>query len=193
MTDKTTDPNASAGLRIQHELEVAISVAVDKARSEAAAHPYLGHPMRRRRDDYYADVALHHLFLIACGADVETRRGGDVRTASRLLHVGGTIARGWQKADMGAQEIMLPKMPDTSEDDLINREELPHSARWLVEATVMKALVEHICEGNPEFRNRVSAAIKARVPEDDSGSLQSELFNGFVTSATRAVLGELND
>lgn len=190
MADKATDSSAAEDLQIQHELESAISAAVEKARRDAATHPYLGHPTRRRRDDYYADVAIHHLFLIACGADVATQKGGDVRKASSLLRAGGTIARGWKSDDDNSQSVVL--LPDSgfSEDDVKNREELRRSAGGLVRSTIVKALVDHVSKGDPEFRSRVNLAIEARIPKDDSGSKQSEMFSEFVRSSTRNLLGE---
>jgi hypothetical protein len=64
--------------------------------------------MRRRSNDYYAFVALHRLFLISCGADLETHKGGDVKKASRILHVGAAIARGWQRDHVSYHGIKLP-------------------------------------------------------------------------------------
>jgi Cdc6-like AAA superfamily ATPase len=188
MTTKPNSTNAEAGFRIQHELENAISAAVEKARRDAAAHPYLGHPSWRRREDYYADVALHHLFLIACGADAVSQRGGDVRKASKILHVGGTIARGWQNDDVGSQEIKLPSGSGPSEEDLKNREELRNSAERLVSGTIMNALIEHVSKDDPAFRARVSYAIEARIPKDDSGSAQAEMFSEFVRASASFVL-----
>jgi hypothetical protein len=178
-----------AGLRIQHALENAISVAVETAKKEAADDPYLGHPARRRGDEYYAFVALHRLFLVACGADTETETGGDVKIASKILHVGGTIARGWQRVDVGSHDTLLPDS-FTSEQDLRNREELRHSAERLVRDTITKALVESVSREDAEFRARVSLAIEARTPNDDSGSEQTEIFSEFVLSYTRHLLGD---
>lgn len=188
MIEKPTDPNAETGLQIQHELENAISAAVEKARRDAAAHPHLGHPSRRRRDDYYTDVALHHLFLIACGADAVSQRGGDVRKASKILHVGGTIARGWQNDDVGSQRTKLPGGSGPSEEDLKNREELRNSAERLVRGTIMNALIEHVSKEDPGFRARVSHAIEARIPKDDSGSEQAEMFLEFVRACASFIL-----
>jgi hypothetical protein len=188
MTEKPTGSNAEAGFQIQHELENAISVAVEKARRDAAAHSHLGHPSRRRRDDYYTDVALHYLFLIACGADAVSQRGGDVRKASKILHVGRTIARGWQNDDVGSQKIKLPGGFGPLEEDLRNREELRNSAERLVRGTIMNALIEQIGKEDAGFRARVNHDIEARIPMDDSGSKQAEMFSEFVRAYASSML-----
>lgn len=178
-----------AGLRIQHALEMAVSFAVETAKKEAADDPYLGHLARRRGDEYYAFVALHRLFLVACGADTDTGKGGDVKIASKILHVGETIARGWQREDVSSHDTKLPDS-FSSEQDLKNREELRRSAERLVRDTITKALVESVSREDAEFRGRVSLAIEARIPKDDSGSEQTEMFSGFVLSYTRHLLGD---
>jgi hypothetical protein len=191
MTDTTADPKTDAGLQIQHALENAISTAIETARNRAANDPFLGQPTRRRADDYYTFVALHRLFLVACGADAETHKGGDVRKASRILHVGGTIARGWQRDDVGSHEIKLPGGPGPSEEDLKNREELRLSAERLVGDIIMKALVEHVSKEDAEFRGHISLAIEERIPTDDSGSEQAKMFAEFVRSSTGHLLDKL--
>ena len=190
MTDRPIEPRSDAGFQIQKTLEEAISTAIEKARSDAANHPTLGHPACRRPDDYYAQVALHRAFLIACGADVETNTGGDVKKASRILRLGGTMARAWQKEDAGSGGVKLPQNPGPSEDDLRNREELRRSADRLVRDTVIMALMEHVSKQDATFRGRIGAAIEARIPREDSGSEQAELFSEFVRSSTRHLLGE---
>jgi hypothetical protein len=88
-----------------------------------------------------------------------------------------------------SQQIKLPGGSGPSEEDLKNREELRHSAERLVCSTIMKALVEHVSGVDATFRTRVSLAIGARVPKDDSGSEQAKMFSEFVGSSMRHLLG----
>lgn len=184
------DIPSDASRRIQYALENAISSSLETAKWEAANDPFLGHPARRRSDDYYAFVALHRLFLIACGADMETQTGGNVKTASKILHVGGKIARGWQKEDVNSHDIKLPETPGSADKDLKNRQELRQSAERLVRDAITKALVEHVSKEDADLRTRFSLAIEARIPKDDSGSERAEMFSAFVRSFTDYLLGK---
>lgn len=177
-----------ASLRIQHALENAISAALETAKREAAEDPFLGHPAGRRGDEYYAFVALHRLFLVACGADIEAQTDGNVKTASKILHIGGNIARGWQREDVNARDVKLPANLNFSEDELKNREELRRSADRLVRNAITRALIEHVSMKDAEFRARVDLSIQARIPKDDSGSLQAEMFSTFVRAAANHLL-----
>jgi hypothetical protein len=103
----------------------------------------------RLRTDYFADVALHLLFLKVCGADPETQQGGSSRRAARALHIGRRIASQW-----GDRE------PDV-EDDAPHREDVSFGAHRAALRLVIQILVEQASAADPQVRGNLQAAVEA--------------------------------
>jgi hypothetical protein len=190
MTELERDIWAEADHEIHRTLESAISSAIEKAANAASSHPHVHYLTGQRADNHFAVVALHRLFLIACGADLETNGGGDLDKASMILHVGQTIVRGWQRENGSFEGMRMQGGSPPSVEDRRNREELRHSAELLVYGTVIRALVEHASNGDAEFRRRVASAIEGRMPEDRSGTEQAQIFAELVRSLGERLLGK---
>lgn len=79
--------------RAEKKMLAALFAALDNAAREAAeelkATDATDPPPAR---DYFAAVAHQKLFLLLCGADLETMKGGDPQLAAHLLRNGRNIA-----------------------------------------------------------------------------------------------------
>lgn len=111
------------------------------------------------RDDYFASVALHMLFLRQCGADMETSKGGDPKRAAQLLRAGARIsAYYWEGIDAEKQA----DRSDISMDD-DERRELADSAQRAAYRHVIRALVDQASEADPALRERITADVEAYI------------------------------
>lgn len=73
-----------------------VNEAIDRA-VNAAGHELQSRGLVRTPHDYFAEGVLRHLFLRLCGADPETNAGGDPETAWKMLYVGRSVARRWER------------------------------------------------------------------------------------------------
>lgn len=140
------------------DVEEAIDRAVSTAGHELQSPGLIGSPR-----DYFADGVLRHLFLRLCGADPETYAGGDPETAWKMLYVGRSVARHWEKERGGSGENR--KRKDRREDiekDESERRELILSARNFALKTAISVLVDHARASDPQIGERMEAAVDAR-------------------------------
>lgn len=111
------------------------------------------------RDDYFASVALHLLFLHQCGADMETSKGGDPKRAAQLLLAGRRIsAHYWEGIDADEKTGRSAIAMDDEE-----RRELAESAQRAASMHVLRALIEQASATDPNLSNRITADVDAYV------------------------------
>jgi hypothetical protein len=135
--------------RTEQAMMASINEAIAAAARDAAEEsPSVA---KRLRADYFADVALHLLFLQVCGADIETQQGGSSSRAARALHIGRSIASQWDGRE-----------PDP-EDGARNREDVSYGAHRAALRLVIQILVEQASVANPDVRDTVQAAVEAYV------------------------------
>ncbi len=140
------------------DVEEAIDRAVNTAGDELQS---LG--LTRSPHDYFADGVLRHLFLRLCGADPETYTGGDPETAWKMLYVGRSVARHWEKELGRSGEKRKKKDPQEDiEKDESERRELILSARNFALKTAISVLVDHARASDPKIADRMEAVIEAR-------------------------------
>lgn len=75
----------------------AVDEAIERA-AQTAGHELQSLGVGRSPQDYFADAVLRHLFLRLCGADLRTNTGGDPDTAWKILYMGSSVARHWERA-----------------------------------------------------------------------------------------------
>ncbi|MDW9378302.1 hypothetical protein [Sinorhizobium meliloti] len=112
--------------------------------------------------DYFADGVLRYLFLRLCGADPENGMGGDPETAWKILYLGRSVARRWEK-QRGAAALQPKK--DRREDikkDKTEQQQLALSAQNFALTTVVRALVDHARASDPQLVERIESAIDSR-------------------------------
>ncbi|MDX0430780.1 hypothetical protein GOC91_15725 [Sinorhizobium medicae] len=143
-------------------LIAAVDEVIERA-VETAGHELQSLGVGRSPQDYFADAVLRHLFLRLCGADLRTNTGGDPETAWKILYMGRSVARHWER-ERGSSAA-LRKKKDRREDierDKSERQQLALSAQNFALKTVIRALVDHARASDPEITDRLEAAIDAR-------------------------------
>lgn len=140
------------------DVEQGIDRAVNTAGQELQSLGLIKSP-----HDYFAEGVLHHLFLRLCGADPETYTGGDPETAWKMLYVGRSVARHWEKerGGSGANRKRKDRRKDIEKDES-ERRELILSARNFALKTAISVLVDHARASDPQIGDRMEAAIDAR-------------------------------
>lgn len=168
----------------------AIHEAIGRAAKHAeATHQSLG--SQRAAGAYFADIAMRRLFLHICGADAETAKGGDPERAWDILYIGRGTARYWER-ERGIQ----PTRQRTESNADFERERrdklaLTQSAQRFATDTAIRALVEHASISDPTLRNRISAAVEARVSVSDPLSQVEQDFAELVRMSIKRLIGEL--
>lgn len=143
-------------------LIAAVDEAIERA-VETAGHELQSLGVGRSPQDYFADAVLRHLFLRLCGADLRTNTGGDPETAWKILYMGRSVARHWERERGGSAALREKK--DRREDierDKRERPQLALTAQNFALQTVVRALVDHARASDPELADRLEAAIDAR-------------------------------
>lgn len=136
----------------------AIERAVEDAGPELQA---LG--IGRTPHDYFADAALRHLFLRLCGANPQTNTGGDPETAWKILYIGRSVARHWER-ERGVPAAIRRKKdrPQDIETDVSERRQLALAARDFALKTAIRILIDQARASDPQIDERLEAAIDAR-------------------------------
>lgn len=154
---------------IDQAIETAADAAGDDRRAAGSVKP---------AHDYFADVALHLMFMRRCEADQETGRGGNAKTAWEILYVGRRLARNWEKeAPSQRPEARYSR----TEGDIEAREnaELARSAERLAYTTAIRTLLESASANDLTMHDRLPAALEARLAqfgdESDVGRQFAEL------------------
>lgn len=152
--------------RLFQEADKTLTAAVDEAierAAQTAGHELQSLGIGRSPQDYFADAVLRHLFLRLCGADLRTNTGGDPETAWKILYMGRSVTRHWEKER--GNSAALGGKKDRQEDierDKSERQQLALSAQVFVLKTVVRALVDHARASDPEITDRLEAVIDAR-------------------------------
>ncbi|WP_234851074.1 hypothetical protein [Sinorhizobium meliloti] len=89
-------------------LIAAVDEAIERA-VETAGHELQSLGVGRSPQDYFADAVLRHLFLRLCGADLRTNTGGDPETAWKILYMGRSVARHWERERGGSAALREKK------------------------------------------------------------------------------------
>lgn len=153
-------------LHLIQEADSALTAAVDQAIEhavETAGQDLQSLGVGRSPQDYFADAVLRHLFLRLCGADLTTNTGGDPETAWKILYMGRSLARHWER-ERGSSAALRHRK-DRREDierDSSDRQQLALSAQNFALRTVVRALVDQARATDPEITARLEAAIDAR-------------------------------
>ncbi|WP_245519394.1 LysR family transcriptional regulator [Neorhizobium sp. JUb45] len=139
-----------------------VNEAIDRA-VNAAGHELQSLGLVRTPHDYFAEGVLRHLFLRLCGADPETYAGGDPETAWKMLYVGRSIARRWERelGRSGENRKRKDRREDIEKDES-ERRELILSARNFALKTAISILVDHARASDPQIADRMEAAVEAR-------------------------------
>lgn len=143
-------------------LMAAVDEAIDNA-AKTAGHELQTLGLRTSPHDYFADGVLRHLFLRLCGADLKTNAGGDPETAWKILYMGRSVARHWER-ERGSPPA-LRKKKERREDidrDASERQQLALSAQNFAMTTAIRALLDHARASDPGISDRLEAAIDAR-------------------------------
>lgn len=116
----------------------------------------------RSAQDYFADVALRYLFLRLCRADLVTNSGGDPETAWKIIYVGRSVARYWER-ERGSQTLRKKKeRREDVEMDKSERRQLALSAKDLALRSVIRVLVDSARVLDPKISDKMEAEIEAR-------------------------------
>jgi hypothetical protein len=143
-------------------LMAAVHDAIENA-ARSAGHHLRGADDTSSRQDYFADGVMRHLFLRLCGADPATAAGGDPEIAWKILYAGRNVASHWERE--GEDRETMRRKRERSEDldrDRSERRELIRSAQHYAMTLVVQALADHARLSDPQFVERLEAAIDAR-------------------------------
>ncbi|MEB2844527.1 LysR family transcriptional regulator [Endobacterium cereale] len=139
-----------------------VNEAIDRA-VNTAGHELQSFGLIRSPHDYFAEGVLRHLFLRLCGADPETYTGGDPETAWKILYVGRSVARHWEKERGRSGENRKRKeRPEDIEKDESERRQLILAAENFALKTAIRLLVDHARASDPQIGDRMEAAVEAR-------------------------------
>lgn len=153
----------------------AIYAAIRQAAKRAeAAFPSLG--PQATAQTYFADVAMRRLFLRLCGADADTAKGGDPDRAWDILYIGRGTARYWEREQGLQSRGRKTEGHAELERERRDKAAVMLSAQKLATDTAISALIEHASISDPDLRDRISAAVEARISVNDPRSQVQQDF-----------------